>query len=398
MSEPACFVCLSDSLSGGAAIACNRLGMGLAKLRVNHERWHFSPPKPQPFSCVDLDARAKRPPLERLLKNVSKKAANVLRQRRHEHRLAQQLSVRRPFCLNVHNIHDSGLTHDSLDLIPPDVPMSWTLHDRWPFAVEAFKWRDAQDDAWTRVCVDGSDEALSMERRRRFFAARSALCLIAPSKWLFEEARRALPGHRIEHIPYGLPVDTFSPMDPQQARKALGLDPNKIWLGFASTWGNDRKGADLLPDALKRIASPEIGLLVWGKMPAYDWPSGITIHEAGTVEDSQHLKMLYSACDVFLCPSRADNLPNTVLEGLACGVPCAGTNVGGIPDMARPGSTGWIMPEVSAAGVAAGIQTAMQQRDQWPQIRQNCRQVAEREYSLEVQATAYRKLHEELAT
>lgn len=396
MSEPGCFVCLSDSLSGGAATACNRLGMGLVNQGITHQRWHFSRPGNQPFPCIELDGRGKRPPLERFIKNISRPAAAALRRRRHEHALRQQIATRRPGCVNLHNIHDSGLNHDSLHLLPADMPLTWTLHDRWPFATEAFQWQDQPGSAMTRVCADGADEEAAKRRRNRFFASRPDLCLIAPSRWLFDEARNWLPDHRIEHIPYGLPTEIFTPMDVSKARETMGLDPSKIWLGFASTWGNARKGADLLPRALHNLTGANLALLIWGESPACDWPAGITVHEAGTVSDPLRLRTLYAACDVFLCPSRADNLPNTVLESLACGTPCAGTRVGGIPDMARPGRTGWLMPGVDAEGVAAGIRQALDQRHLWPQIRKNCRDIAIAEYSLEMQARAYSRLHQEL--
>jgi glycosyltransferase involved in cell wall biosynthesis len=41
----------------------------------------------------------------------------------------------------------------------------------------------------------------------------------------------------------------------------------------------------------------------------------------------------YAAADVFVTPAQQDNLPNTVLESLACGTPVVAFNIGGIPDM-----------------------------------------------------------------
>jgi glycosyltransferase involved in cell wall biosynthesis len=389
-------VCLSDSLSGGAAAACNRLGLGLVKQGVEHERWHFSPPRVMEFPCVELDGRRKRPLLERLMKNISRELASRMRKRRHNRAFLNELELRRPTCINVHNIHDSGLNHDSLYQIPQSVALSWTLHDRWPFAAEAFCWQDSMSGKWSRLCVDGKNEVAALERRKQFFRTRPGLCFIAPSRWLKTEVRSAFPKHRVEHVPYGIPTDEFAPTDRLAARKALGLHSDLVWLGFASTWGNMRKGADLLPGALARFAHQKIGLLIWGQIPEYEWPKGITLHSVGTLTDAHTLALHYSACDFFLCPSRADNLPNTVLESLSCGVPCLGANVGGIPDMARVGTTGWLIPEISVEGLAEGIRIAISQRESWQEMRGHCRQIAEEEYSLDVQAKAYLKLHMEL--
>lgn len=47
----------------------------------------------------------------------------------------------------------------------------------------------------------------------------------------------------------------------------------------------------------------------------------------------------YSAADLFLLPTRADNLPLILQESMACGTPMLSFKVGGVPDLARPGLT-----------------------------------------------------------
>ena len=85
-----------------------------------------------------------------------------------------------------------------------------------------------------------------------------------------------------------------------------------------------------------------IGLLAWGEKPKDQLPSELTVKFLGNISGSERLSKNYSACDVFICPSRADNLPNTVLESLSCGVPVIGSDVGGIPDMINESFNGLI--------------------------------------------------------
>ena len=59
---------------------------------------------------------------------------------------------------------------------------------------------------------------------------------------------------------------------------------------------------------------------------------------------------VYSMADVFVIPSFQDNLPNTVLEAMACGRRVVGFRIGGIPDMVRDGENGLLAPPVTSRG------------------------------------------------
>jgi len=52
---------------------------------------------------------------------------------------------------------------------------------------------------------------------------------------------------------------------------------------------------------------------------------------------------LYRSADVVLNPSRVDNMPNSILEALACGVPLVSTDAGGIPYVVQHGRTAWLV-------------------------------------------------------
>ena len=53
----------------------------------------------------------------------------------------------------------------------------------------------------------------------------------------------------------------------------------------------------------------------------------------GKINDDQILALFYTACDIFLFPSRQDNLPGTGLKASACGLPFAALDVGGFLDI-----------------------------------------------------------------
>lgn len=56
--------------------------------------------------------------------------------------------------------------------------------------------------------------------------------------------------------------------------------------------------------------------------------------------DKKH--QLLSACDVYVLPSYNEGLPISVLEAMSYGKPVISTNVGGIPQIVKPGVNGWV--------------------------------------------------------
>jgi glycosyltransferase involved in cell wall biosynthesis len=384
---------LSDSREGGAAIAANRLEQGLILLGQPLVRWYFSPPPPRiPKHHQSLDPQRKRPPFERVLKNIARPAAQFLRHRRHTRILEENLRLRTPALLNVHNLHGSGLDHRSLELWPVDQPLVWTLHDCWAFQPAAFSWSQ-QGETQTAAAERSTSRAI--KRRDAFFAQKRALTLVAPSRWLGAEAEKKL-ARKISVIPYGLDTEIFKPVNSAEAQQRLNLDPSRIWIGFASTWANDRKGADLLKAALTGLDSQQFGFLAWGAQLSDRAEFPLPVHHVGPVQQDARLRELYSACDLFLCPSRADNFPNTVLEALACGTPVVGSRAGGIPEMVREGETGWLHETDSSEALRHALTDALRERDRWVDYRHRARAVAEKEYPLKLQAERYAALFAEL--
>src|SRR5262249_14187929 len=106
--------------------------------------------------------------------------------------------------------------------------------------------------------------------------------------------------------------------------------------------------------------------------------------------------LAYNAADLLVHPAPVDNLPNVVLEALACGTPVLGFRIGGVPEMVRPGQTGWLAQEVSAAALARGLDAALQDLAQGVDLRPSCRAVAEAEFDDAVQAQRYLQLFRSL--
>ena len=81
---------------------------------------------------------------------------------------------------------------------------------------------------------------------------------------------------------------------------------------------------------------------------------------------------LYNAADVLVTPSLQENLPNTIMEALSCGIPCVGFDIGGIPEMIDHKSNGYVAEYKSAEDLARGIRWVLEEAD-YPAICRNAR-------------------------
>ena len=114
------------------------------------------------------------------------------------------------------------------------------------------------------------------------------------------------------------------------------------------------------------------------------------------MHDELTLALAYSAADVFVCPSREDNLPNTVMESLACGTPVVGFAVGGIPDMVEHKISGMLATPHDPKELAEGIAYILKNQERRESIGRAARRKVEENYSYPVVSRQYIDLYEQL--
>lgn len=284
------------------------------------------------------------------------------------------------------------------------VPVVWTLHDMWAFtggchyAGDCGGFRTRCGKCPLLASDRDQDLSRAVWRRKQRAYAKSNMTIVAPSRWMADVARQSslFNGRRIEVIPNGLDTEVFRPLDKAAAKAFLGIDPEQRVLLFGAEWLTDRrKGGDLLASALAQLEFA-CTLLTFGRGTiAFDANPNIRVHAQGPLHDEVSLAVMYSAADVFVCPSREDNLPNTVAEALACGTPCAAFAVNGVLDMITHRVNGWLAQAFDSADLATGIRWLATHPDP-EQLRRAAREKAVKEYSLEVMATRYLALYEGL--
>jgi glycosyltransferase involved in cell wall biosynthesis len=242
-------------------------------------------------------------------------------------------------------------------------PVVWTLHDRW--ALTGGCLHPGTCTHYLNQCGNcpmlqqpsQKDLSAQLWRQKRELYQHLKPELVAVSGWLASEVRRASLTHELPVHLIANAIDTkqFSPQDRTAARRRLALSAEETVVLFVSRRLDDfRKGLSDLLAALRMLTSPVVLLTVGESDIAPDQLGSVRHVGLGSISDPSEMARVYSAADVFAAPSLEDNLPTTVIEAMACGLPVAGYRTGGIPEMVIEGSTGLLVPtnDVSALSIA----------------------------------------------
>ena len=288
---------------------------------------------------------------------------------------------------------------------PAGTPLVWTLHDMNPFTggchytLGCTKYKDRCGECGQLGSMSSRDLSAKIHARKKVALSQlhpETTRIVAPSTWLADEARasKLLGRFDVLCIPYGLDTTVFQPRDRSVARKVFGVPEDwPVVMFMAESLGNHRKGFDLLASTLSDWGEPVTLASIGQAQPdRYDLPNHVSL---GKIASDRLLSFALSAADVFVCPTRADNLPNVVLESMACGVPVIGSDVGGMPDIVRSGQTGILVAPEDVASLRAAIRTVLANGALRERFSEECRRVALEDYRLERQAARYKGLYEE---
>jgi glycosyltransferase involved in cell wall biosynthesis len=371
-------------------------------------------------------------------------------------RLRCVLRKLRPDVINVHNLHAAapwGWGPHLVGVCLEFAPVVWTLHDMWSFTGRCAYSYDCEKymtgcDASCPTHHEAPKLELgrirnAWEERRSIYSRHCIdLVVVTPSRWLAEKARRGLfARHRIEVIPYGVPDGLYwsdcrasgervpcprhpgeasptggptawachpsnhSPltshhsrlMPRERARRELGIPTaGPVLLLAAFDLTERRKGAEILPYLWRAIEHRPLTIATMGHGTVVIDEPLIEVHSLSWIDNERRKAVAYCAADALLHSAPVDNFPNVVLEALACGTPTIAMPVGGLPEMVRPGVSGWLADEATPMGLGQAVDRAVRDMALGKSLRESSRDLARQEYSLELQGQRYYQLFQEL--
>ncbi len=315
--------------------------------------------------------------------------------------------------IHLHWINQGFLSLENIrKILNSGKPVVWTMHDMWPCTGICHHAR--QCEAYHGGCHQcmylyggGGTKDLSYRifRKKQALYKDAPLAFVTCSRWLEGQARKSalLQGKEIMAIPNPINTNLFNSTDKTEARTKLGLPQDRPLILFGSVKITDkRKGIDYLVEACKLLAAgyPEfrekLGVVVFGTnseqlrelLPFEVFPLDY-------VSDEKAIVSIYNTVDMYVTPSLEENLPNTIMEAMACGVPCVGYQVGGIPEMIDHHRNGYVAEYESAEDFAKGIYWVLT-HPEYAALCQECVEKVKALYSEESVARRYMELYHTL--
>lgn len=402
----------ATDIVGGAARATHRLHHGLleegvesvilCQRKFSEDPYAYAPTSRSHRVLAQLSGILDQLPVRKYKKKVPARfspawSPGMTTRRIHE---------RQPDIVHLHWLGDGILRIEALKKLSQ--PVVWTMHDMWPFtggchySTGCIKYIDNCGSCHVLGSAKERDLSRHIWERKKRAWQNTEMTIVSPSRWLADCASRSslFQGQSIHVIPNGLDTDIYRPVDRDIARSLLKLprDANLVMFGALGGGSDQRKGGRHLEKALLALKSdnsiPFELVIFGGRRSTFFYQTDTSVHHFGALGDDISLTLLYSAADVFIAPSEEDNLPNTVMESLACGTPCVTFRIGGMPDMIEHQINGYLAQPFEPGDLAMGIKWVLSDKERLKALRASARAKAVAEFSYRMQAARYRRLYE----
>jgi sugar transferase (PEP-CTERM/EpsH1 system associated) len=216
-------------------------------------------------------------------------------------------------------------------------------------------------------------------------------------RWLVSEVR--IPAHKVITIHNGVDSARFIPADIPAGRTAIGLTPDRPVIGTVGRLDPVKDQAGLIRAFVQvRSQFPEAVLVIAGDGPCREELRGLVAslqlgENVRLLGERKDIPNVLGALDVFVLPSIAEGISNTILEAMATGLPVVATRTGGNPELIVDNVTGILVPVRAPEALARAVNTYL--RD--PRLRhahgRTARERAIKDFSLERMASQYRDLY-----
>ena len=309
-----------------------------------------------------------------------------------------------PDIIHLHNLHGGYFQTNLFPKLAEIAPIVWTFHDMFPitghcaYSFECEKWKTGCGNC-KRLDIYPS---IKRDRTKFLWNYKSKIfnsadfTIVTPSLWLKKCVEESFLKNKDVRLIYnGIDLETFKQTNKSEARKELNLPQDKKIVLFSADGGvkNPFKGGEFVFEAFKKLKDRNdiLFLNIGGrnKEKSENWL------DFGYVSKPETMAKLYSAADIYLFPSLADNCPLTAIESLACGLPVVTFETGGVPDIVENNKSGIVVEYKNSEMLINALEQLLDDDDLRGKIAENAI-LTSKKFSSGRMALEYLKLYEEL--
>jgi sugar transferase (PEP-CTERM/EpsH1 system associated) len=217
--------------------------------------------------------------------------------------------------------------------------------------------------------------------------------------WLVDDI--GLPRPKVVTIHNGVDTIRFAPADSTAARIALGLPPDELVVGTVGRLDPVKDHATLVRAFAAVARRVRAFLVIVG-----DGPCRLELERlVAALGIARRVRLLgeradvpavLDAVDLFVLPSFAEGLSNTLLEAMAMGIPVVVTRVGGNAELVEDGANGAHVPRHDPEALATAMATYLEDANLRSVHGKSSRQRAVEHFGLERMVAAYTALYRDV--
>lgn len=293
------------------------------------------------------------------------------------------------------------------DIAKIKAPIVWSLHDNWAFTGGCHIMWDCQKYKTTCGCcpVLGSlkERDLSYSiffRKKKVFDKKKGMVIVGVSEWIANCAKESslFKHHKVVCLPNPINTNTYSPFDKLNSRELFNLpiDKKLIAFGAMDATSDLNKGFKELSKALSYLDKENIELVVFGSSkPKESISFKHHVHYLGQLKDDVSLRVLYSAVDVMVVPSRQEAFGQTASEAMACGTPVVAFGITGLLDIIDHKKNGYLAEPCNVVDLFKGINWVLYSSE-YEQLCNNARNKITENFDSKLIAEKYIQLYRKI--
>jgi glycosyltransferase involved in cell wall biosynthesis len=338
----------TDDCSGGAA----KVARDLMKIQIEngHNVKLLVGEKKNSFErIIEIPKHSNK--ILRFLNNAQKKRGWIDIFHSSHFNLFKMKEFKEADIVHLHNLHGGYFSYLSIIKISKMKKVVWSLHDCQAFtghcsySLECERWKNGCGSCpdltiYPKLNIDSTKILIKLKKN---IYKKSKIEVVALSEWLKKQVEKSiLKNQKINLIYNGIDDTIYHPYNKVEVRNEFNLPLNKIIVMFSANLGiaNPFKGGGFARTLIdenndKSMLFINIGGDKDEKISENCW-------NVSYIKDSMKMAKYFSASDIYLYPSIADNCPLVALEAMACNTSILTFNTGGIPELVTHLKNGYI--------------------------------------------------------